>query len=124
MTDTPFEEGQSPVHEPGEPEIMEDGPPGKLEFAVAVYGWMRHVHLEIENLERRMRVPAISHEDAQQIVGAVQHIHATFNEALRELELYVPEDARDTAAERAAVRRDAMLAFPLPPFPTQDEMPR
>ena len=88
------------MFEPGEIEPPDQLPPGKLEFQAAAYGWLTHVHYEVEDLLARM-----------------QHVHDSIEQARRELELFVPEEMREDAVARATTRRDAMVAHPLPPFP-------
>jgi hypothetical protein len=89
-----------PPVEPGDPEIPQGEPPAKLEFTTVAYGWLRHVHMEIENLQTYLA-----------------HIHETFEQALRDMEVYVPENLREGAIDRAASRRSAMVQNPLPAFP-------
>ncbi len=88
------------MFEPGGIEPGDQLPPSKLEFQAAAYGWLTHVHYEVEDLLARM-----------------QHVHDSIEEARRELELFVPEEMRESAVARATTRRDAMVMHPLPPFP-------
>jgi hypothetical protein len=89
-----------PPVEPGEPEIPPGEPPVKMEFSTAAYGWLRHVDMEIENLQNYL-----------------DHIRQTFEQALRDLEVHIPEELRESALDRATSRRSAMIQNPLPAFP-------
>ena len=99
--------------EPGEIEIPEESPPGKLQFDVAVYGWFRHVHGEVDEA-----IAAMDHSDYVTALNKLHHINDSFEEGLRELELFIPEELREGALARASSRREAMASHPLPPFPT------
>lgn len=66
-----------PPLEPGVPDLPLEVTP-KVEAAALLYGWLLHIHEEVE-------------------------------EALRQLELYVPESARSGAVDRAKARSREML---------------
>lgn len=79
-------------------------PPAKLEYMAALYGWTAHVHEEVHRLA----------EEAA-------HVDKTLDEALKELEMFVPEDRRAGALERAATRAAVMIESPLNPLPAVPE---
>jgi hypothetical protein len=101
--------------EPGErEEPPAAGPPEKLEFEHKAYGWLKHAHQEIDELVRLTRE---DYFDVDDVRAKLSHLDDTFEQALRDLELHVPEDVRQEVHERAAARREAMTEHPLPPFP-------
>lgn len=104
--------------EPGErEEPPEQDPPEKLEFRAQAYGWMKHVHQEIDELAQ---LASQDYDPDADLMVRLNHVNDSFEEALRELALHVPEDKLEEVTERAAARRGSMVEHPLPPFPSED----
>jgi hypothetical protein len=115
------------ILEPGDVEPPEMDPPEKVEFVERAYGWLAQVHLEVNQLSAKTGQLADSmvtgefNELLDDIKTRAGHIDDTFEQAMAELNVQVPEEKKDLAIQRASARREAMTAFPLPPFPEAGE---